>query len=344
MKEILIIGPYISNIGGVSIHIRRLVHLLKDDYTFDFIDEGRKRNAGVYNIRSLNPFPYFKKIIKSDIVHIHSGVPILRLFHIIICLLLFKKTIVTIHRDINIEKRKKLTRFFLHKCSKVIAVNQNTYDYINDGKFSNQLTLLPAFLPPIMEEEKGLPDKLKLFIKNCKNAKGKLLVSNASYLAIHNDQDLYGLDLCIEAIDKLKSSEPQFPVFLIFVIADDEKNLPLLKSYETLINQSKLSDRILIWKGGVSFVKLILQADIVLRTTNTDGDALSIRESLFFNKPVIASDIVTRPEGTILFKTRNVASLIDEITDTLNQSGNCAMPSQKAADSKNIYTSIYNSL
>ena len=84
MKKVLIIGPYITNIGGVSIHISRLMHLLKGDFEFDFIDESRQRSEGVYNIRSLNPFPYIKKLISADIVHIHSGISILRLFHIIV--------------------------------------------------------------------------------------------------------------------------------------------------------------------------------------------------------------------------------------------------------------------
>ena len=39
MKKVLIIGPYITNIGGVSIHISRLMHLLKGDFEFDFIDD-----------------------------------------------------------------------------------------------------------------------------------------------------------------------------------------------------------------------------------------------------------------------------------------------------------------
>lgn len=342
MKKILIIGPYVTNIGGVSVHILRLTNLLKDDYIFDFIDEGRKRNMGIYNIRSLNPFPYLKKIIQADIVHIHSGVEVLRLFHIFICLLFFKRTIVTVHRDINIEPHKALTRFFLHKCSKVILVNKKSYDYIKEGSKLNRSLLLPAFLPPVLDEEQELPQKVKQFITTCKTLKGKLLASNASYLAINNNQDLYGLDLCIDAILKLESFCIKFPIFLIFVIADAKKNTTLLKKYKELINQKKLNDRILIWEEGLSFINLIQESDIILRTTNTDGDALSIREGLFFGKPVIASDVVSRPEGTIIFKTRDIDSLTNAISATLT-SKVINSKAYSTQDYKKIYHDIYNS-
>lgn len=51
-----------------------------------------------------------------------------------------------------------------------------------------------------------------------------------------------------------------------------------------------------------SFYALIKQSDIVVRATSTDGDSLSVREALYAGKPVVATDCVDRPSGTILFK------------------------------------------
>ena len=44
----------------------------------------------------------------------------------------------------------------------------------------------------------------------------------------------------------------------------------------------------------------------MVRPTNTDGDALSIREAMYFKISVIASDVTTRPENTIIFKNRDL--------------------------------------
>ena len=341
MKKVLIIGPYITNIGGVSIHISRLMHLLNHDFEFDFVDESRQRSEGVYNIRTLNPFPYISKLLSADVVHIHSGISILRLFHIIVCLLLFKKTIVTVHRDINIEKRKRLTRFFLRRCAIIILVNQVSYDFVTENYSKGNCVMLPAFLPPVLENEPDLPAQVNSWIDKCNSNGGTLLSSNASYLAINKGQDLYGLDICIEAVEKL-NAKGNASVFLIFVVADTLKNASLLQKYKSDVEAKHLQNNILIWEGGLSFIKLIQKSDIVLRTTNTDGDALTIRESLYLNTPVIASDVVSRPEGTTLFKTRNIDSLVEAIENTLARK-KYNNSSQSVPNYKRTYTDIYNS-
>ena len=245
------------------------------------------------------------------------------------------------HRDINIEKRKKLTRFFLRRCSKIILVNQVSYDFVTENYKKSNCFLIPAFLPPILENEPELPSEVKMWICNCRSQHGFLLSANASYLAINNGQDLYGLDMCIDAVEKL-NDKGNAQIFLIFVVADTLKNAPLLQKYKKEIEARNLQNHILIWEGGLSFIRLIQQSDVVLRTTNTDGDALTIRESLFFNKPIIASDVVSRPEGTIVFKTRNLDSLVEAIVKPLlgNTQGKSTIT---VPNYKQIYTDIYNS-
>ena len=46
---------------------------------------------------------------------------------------------------------------------------------------------------------------------------------------------------------------------------------------------------------------LMNDADMVLRTTLFDGDAISVREALFLGTPVIATDTGERPDGVSLF-------------------------------------------
>jgi hypothetical protein len=45
----------------------------------------------------------------------------------------------------------------------------------------------------------------------------------------------------------------------------------------------------------------------LLRITTTDGDALSVKEALFLNKQVIATDVVDRPVGTQLVPLNEAA-------------------------------------
>lgn len=316
MKKILLIGPAPNNIGGISIHIRRLVQLLKNEYSFDFVDEGRIRYKGIFNLRSLNVFIYLQKLIKADVVHIHSGVFILRTFHIIVSkLILNKYTVVTVHRDPSVEKKNKLNKFFLKKCNHIILVNKVGYDLMKtDSKAKYQL--LPAFLPPIIEDEPFLPVKVIDWLSVAKSKNNPvILVSNAGNLVLNNNEDLYGLDICLKAMRDLKIKDNSKNYFLVFVVAKNDSQIERMKTYKKQILEWGLSENVLIWEDPLSFVRLIKESNIVLRTTNTDGDAISIREALFYNKSVIASNVVSRPEGIFLFENRNYEDLCDKIIE-----------------------------
>lgn len=311
--KILYTGPSPQNTGGISIHIRRLVNILKDDYDFDFVDEGHIRFDGIFNLRSKNIFKYLSKVWNADIIHIHSGAWQLRAFHIIVCkLLLRKKTIVTVHRDPTIESHLKFTKFLLSMCNHVIMVNQKGYDAVKTTSSHSSYRLLPAFLPPIMDDEPSLPNELVAWINKAREKeKSYIMCSNAWNLVMHKGEDLYGLDMCIDAMNILKNEITQY--FLVFIVASNTEQKERMHEYKKKLIDLRLQDRVLIWEESTSFVRLLQLCDLVLRTTNTDGDAISVREALYFNKPVLASDVVTRPENTTLFKTRDINNLIEKI-------------------------------
>ena len=56
-----------------------------------------------------------------------------------------------------------------------------------------------------------------------------------------------------------------------------------------------------------SFFSLTAICDAMIRNTTTDGDSLSIKESLFLQKDVYATDVVSRCKGVCIFK--NIAEL-----------------------------------
>ena len=93
--------------------------------------------------------------------------------------------------------------------------------------------------------------------------------------------------------------------------------------------------------ADLSFVKLIKYSDLVLRPTCTDGDALTVREALFLGKPVIASDIVSRPEGTILFKNRDYESMAGKVIEVLDTPRSTAPPVETLTNYKEYYRNLY---
>ena len=197
---------------------------------------------------------------------------------------------------------------------KFIFKNSKTVVFVNEETFKKFLIpdsyLKEAFLPPLLKEEQYLPIEIMEWIK-IKRANGYLIsCANAWQLDLYNNEDLYGLDLCIEAAKHCK--ENNIKIAFLFIVSDLNGKL-LISDYKKLIDEYDLGDVFFLYGSSISFVRLIIESDIVLRPTNTEGDALTIREGLFFKKKVIASDIVIRPDNTYLFKTRNIVSFVETI-------------------------------
>src|SRR5690606_36931222 len=58
---------------------------------------------------------------------------------------------------------------------------------------------------------------------------------------------------------------------------------------------------ILMISSPHDFVNIIKLTDIFIRATLQDGDSLSIKEALFYEKKVIATNCVDRPQGVLTF-------------------------------------------
>ena len=312
MKKIVLIGAYPPPVGGVSIHIQRLIGLLSNHADFDVVDESSiRKERWPFNLRSFNLLKYLKIVKRADVVHVHSGLFIRRLFHVIVCRFLLRKfVVVTVHHDPAVERFSGVTKWLLSKCNHAILVNREGYDMMKTNS-GCQYHMMPAFLPPIIDREPDLPETVKNWTAVKKGNGAVICVSNAWRLVLHDNEDLYGLDLCMEAFRLLKLKGRNYK--LVFVVASNPNQVELMNSYKKYIHDNGLEEDILIWESPLSFIRLILDSDIVLRTTNTDGDALSIREAIHFRKPVIASDVVKRPDGVRLFQNRNVESLVENI-------------------------------
>lgn len=334
MKNVLLIGHYCAT-GGVSVHIRRLKTLLRDDFIIDVIDESRlKDNDGItFNIRNKQLFKYIKYIRQADAIHIHTTVPIIRFVHILIGRLFFKRIVVTIHSLTTIKSAKDifLLRHALGFAQEIVVVSKEIYQILDIPK----AVIIPAFLPPEIENEPELPIEVIDLLESNKGK--KIVISNAYRLNLFNEEDLYGTDLLIKVAKKIKQYNNEIKI--IFVITTLEENKHLYDRYLDIIMKEQLSEYITLIPYPISFVKLIQKCDLVVRATNTDGDALTVREAIYFSKPVIASDAVIRPKNAILFKSRDYNDLYSKIIQNLNSS--IKLIGQPLNDYKNIYKGLY---
>lgn len=335
-KNILMIGPY-TTVGGVSIHIKRLALLLQADFNFLFVDESpiSSNDFSVYNIRSMNAIKYLKLVGSADVIHIHSGVGLLRCFHILIAFVFRKKIIVTLHSAHNFSNGliRGVNRWFLNLSDTIVCVSKEIKALLKIAKSQ----VIPAFVPPVLEQEESLPKSLLQLLQ--RSVGKKIIVSNAFRLDMNNGEDLYGLDLLLAVAKRLKQKETN--AVIVFVVADINDSTGLYQKYVTQIEEEKLNDYISIFPKAISFVTLMQKSDVVVRATNTDGDALTVREALYLKKPIIASDATWRPLGSILFKNRDANDLYLKLAEATQKDQAYLKDQYANLDYKGIYKSIY---
>jgi len=350
-KSIIIIGPFPPPIGGVSIHIIRLVSRLKDRYKVFEIDTSK--NRFVQGIKLLELF--IRNIGKSSklVVHNHVFRPKFNFIVVYLCKIFGAKYIQTIHsfrqNTDNLSKNEVwLIKFINNYSSKIIVVSDKIKDdlFQLDEYVLQKIEVIPAFIPyegenSIQELSQYIDD---LQIKSFMNSHRIILCANAYKIAFYNNEDLYGIDLCIELIKKIIYSA-NYNVGLIFMLPQvgDIGYFNLMKN--RIIEYGIEEDFVFVNKE-IDLVPLFEYVDIFLRPTNTDGDALSIREALFSGVPTIASDIVERPVGTIIFRNRDVSDLYEKVITVIE---NIEEEKNKTRELSNLqedlikkYFSIYN--
>lgn len=341
--NVLITGPMPPPAGGISIHLQRLQHLLKHEFNLDFIDESSSKNKLYFNIKSLNLFVYLKKIIHSDLVFIHSGNRLFKKLHIIAGKLFGKKVIITVHG--YGKKRSLLFRIYdqlvFNLANKIILVNPEIRQKLNLNE--NKIVIKNAFLPPVLSEEPNLSNAIETRLIAAKQQNKTIICANASRLDSFNGEDLYGLDMSIEATKMLVDAG--IPVDVIFIVSSLDTGEEKFQKAQNLIQQYQIQSSFFLINEKASFVKLIEQSDMVIRPTNTDGDSLTIREGLYLNKIVLASDVVKRPDGTKLFKTRNTTDLFEQMKELITKKNAINNHSFKAPiENEQFYSSLINQI
>jgi hypothetical protein len=304
---VLLCGPVAPPQGGVSVHMQRLARALeRRGYSVRFCDEARTRKPGIFNIRSVRLVAYIQLVSSAHVIHVNSSVLLFLGVHLLAAALLGKRCVVTVHsfrgsRQARISWRMLLRIF---RPQRVYVSETISEDVGLPG------VVMPAYIAADLAEEAELPEPVTEWAEEQKSKGRCLIVSNAYKLVEHEGQDLYGLDLCISAMASCPSAA------MIFVVSNVDDGSRLAAGRRR-VEAAGISHRFLLHTGGISFPRLLSIADASVRATNTDGDALSVRESLELCPFTIASDCVARPVGTILFETRSSSSLADRLSQVV---------------------------
>lgn len=318
--KILILGVQPPPIGGVTIHVKRLCeHLRATDLKWHFIDikKGSKKEILI-------------SVFSHGIVHLHSSNPVIRLIFTMFCYLNFKKSIVTFHG--NLGRYGRIKNFMdivtVRYASVPVVLNDDSYGIAL--KYNKRTRVISAFIPEMQPVElvQGVRDSINALRKRCKH----IYCTNAYNVSFDkNDNEIYQISALVVLFNKY----PQYGL----IISDPSGN------YEKYLKNKniQLHQNILLLPFEHDFNAVIRSSDCMIRFTTTDGDSLSVKEALWHGKSVIATDVVSRPEGVILVSP-DIAALERLIDDGRifenKEAGVSQLPANGADDLIKLYKEI----
>ena len=305
------IGPLPPPLGGISVYLYRLQKLKSDDH---YVDSTTLDKIGFLKLLCQN---------KEEVVlHDNNLRKLVAAFFFSILVGLRYSFVV--HGAGIYRKKKAISCFLLRKslqrASSIQFVSKSLQDRMKDlfPEVVEHSFVQHAFLPPPLEDEKKISDTYPHEISVFLECHSPCLVANAFKLVFWEDgNDVYGLDMCVELIRRLKLKYPR--IGLVFALADDTGESDYFAKIKERILTDKLNERIYFMSGQRELWPLFRKADLMVRPTCTDGDGISIAEALYFDCPAIASDVCVRPEGTILFNNRDMEDFYEKASDILSR-------------------------
>jgi hypothetical protein len=313
------VGAVPPPIGGVTVYIKRMKDFLDSKNIANQVWDYSRIKKNEENVVNLwFPFIPFYYAINKDIKIIH--------YHIVGTMTknyigffnrnFFKKRkkILTIHGACKglFDRNRKLICKSLNSFDAIICMTNNDKKYLIENGIIIDIYDIPGFIPPTIKEQdiKEISRDVWNFINDHK----PLISANASNISFYKQQDLYGIDMCIELCTNLKNEYPHIGfIFSIPSINDYE----YFKTMKQRIIQNGIEDNFLFFTKPYQLYPILMKSDIFVRPTNTDGDAISIREALYLKIPTVASDVVPRPEGTLIFGNRDIEDFILKVKDII---------------------------
>ena len=316
MKRILLVSPFPPYIGGVSVSVQRLYECLNHS-GFEAVKFNTQIGNKKYNIKALKFIRYLLLPLyiigqkRFDVIHFHVS-NIIPKFYVSLWRPFFPKRItfiITIHGQVNHILKSKLGYYALRGFDRIILVKRGDLKHI-PGPLRSRATEIPAFIPPAVPEGKiqNLPSGLKEFLER---DSFKMLLNG---FIIFNDryQDLYGFRDAIVLLEQLRDIGKDVCLILIVMGSkNDRVEREYLVDLKKSIKDNNLENSVFwIENADMELWPVLTKVDVLLRPTKSDGDALSIRESLFLKIPVIASNAVPRPAGTVVYKLKSREDLL----------------------------------
>lgn len=289
--RILIIGSKPPPIGGVTIHVNRLLyHLEVHGVSFMYLD-----------LKDVTFGTLIKEIIQHSKIHIHSSNVYVRFLITFLGFILFKKVDFTLHGDLgryNSKFKNYLDIFAIYLSSTPILLNSKSFEKAK--RYNKNSVISSSFYSPNYEDELLKP-QIRSSILNHKNKFQFQFCTNAYNLSFDKEnQEIYGLFELIEL----------FAIYTQYSLVISDPSGAYLSEIQN--RKIELTKNILLISCQHSFYKVIEMSDAMIRNTTTDGDSISVKEGLYLNKLVYCTSVVERPNQVIVYSKGEFLSILQQ--------------------------------
>lgn len=343
--HVLQLGPYPPPEGGINRNMLAIREELEaGGHRCSIIAVAKSTRVtpekGVYHPRTPQGVIKLLKKLDYDILHLHVGGEINKRFLSLIAVCAFfgrGKSVLTVHsggypfsKEGKAARRNSIRGAIFRRYEKIIAVNPLIAEVFERyGVEKEKISVIYPFVLRNPDESVEIPKKLKEFAEK----------HSPFLLTVCLLEDTYDLFMQIDAMQRVLRKLPDAG---LMIIGSGSLEADLKKA----IAGKPYADRIFL-TGDVEHkitLHLINKADILLRTTLFDGDAIAVREALFLDTPIIATDNKMRPEGVHLIPIHNENALV-EMIERLMMRGR-VIKTAKPEDRRNIteVLSIYDEI
>ena len=309
--RVVLAGYYPPPFAGESVHVQQLARLLRaDGARVEVVNYARGAAPSVEYVSDRSRLRIvhrlWQQLDPSTVFHLHANGHNRGSWSYIcafgqVARLRRAQAILTIHsglfprfvRGLRSASRR-LAREVLGSFDRIVCVSDDIAQAMQHlGVQPVRLRVLAAFL--------GVPPASALSADDAE----RLASFDPVIVAVgggDSDPEL-GLPLVLDAVEGLADSIPRVGVvFLGWKVGT---------ALAGLIDRRRLSARA-VALGEVDHARclsLLRAADLVVRSTFADGDAISVREAMALGVSVIASDVTSRPPGVIVFRAGDVRDL-----------------------------------
>ncbi len=315
--KVLLIGDFPPPQGGVAVHVKQLAEYLEQHgATVHVLDIGKGGHSLSFVTPARTPAALAREVRRfardGYTIHLHTSGNNRKSWLVALAVAQLSGSaprVLTVHSGLSASF---LASGMLHRglalaaCvsyDRVVAVSEAVADALADASVPRDLMFVqPAFVPSAVRVGK-VPEGFE-----AARARRAPLLAFA-----HHPSRTYGRDILFRAVRELSYRYPDVGVAVYGPGTHDEA----FREDARAAGVAGLIENFGELEHGEALA-IAQAADVFVRPTRADGDAVSVREALMLGTPCVASDASARPEGVKTFRSGDGRALCDAISEALH--------------------------